>query len=153
MCGRFGLWANPKQIADHFQLQEPLPFVPRYNIAPSQEVLAVGQTREGQRKQTWLRWGLVPHWAKDEKVGYKMINARAESMFDKPAYRSAARKRRCLIPASCFFEWKRRGQGPNQPYCIRPRDDDLFAFAGIWERWEEEVLIQPPLTPPCEGGE
>jgi putative SOS response-associated peptidase YedK len=77
LCGRFGLWANPKQVADHFQLQEPLPFTPRYNIAPSHEVLAVGQTREGTRKAAWLRWGLVPHWARDEKVGYKMINARA----------------------------------------------------------------------------
>ncbi|MBS3777111.1 MAG: SOS response-associated peptidase [Bacteroidales bacterium] len=139
MCGRFGLWATPKQVVDHFQLQEPLPFALRYNIAPSQEVLAVGQTREGTRKAAWLRWGLVPHWAKDEKVGYKMINARAETMFTKPAYKSAAKRHRCLIPASCFFEWQRSYKGSKkQPYCIRPKDGGLFAFAGLWEHWQDE---------------
>ena len=139
MCGRFGLWASPKQIADHFQLQEPLPFTPRYNIAPSQEILAVGQTREGQRKAAWLRWGLVPHWAKDDKVGYKMINARAETIFTKPAYKAPAKRHRCLVPASCFFEWQRTAKGSRkQPYCIRPKDQGLFAFAGLWEHWQDE---------------
>jgi putative SOS response-associated peptidase YedK len=81
----------------------------------------VGQTREGQRKAAWLRWGLLPHWAKDEKAGYKMINAREETIFTKPAYKAAAKKQRCLIPASCFFEWKRGEKGAKkQPYCIRP---------------------------------
>ncbi|MDZ7761699.1 MAG: SOS response-associated peptidase [Desulfovermiculus sp.] len=139
MCGRFGLWANPKQVADHFQLQEQLPFTPRYNIAPSQEVLAVGQTEEGTRKAAWLRWGLVPHWAKDEKMGYKMINARAETIFTKPAYKTPAKRHRCLIPASCFFEWQRSDKGSKkQPYCIRPKDEGLFAFAGVWEHWQDK---------------
>jgi len=138
MCGRFGLWATPKQLADHFQLQEPLPFIPRYNIAPSQEILAVGQNREGTRKAAWLRWGLVPHWAKDEKVGYKMINARAETIFTKPAYKAPAKRHRCLIPANCFFEWKRAGEKKKQPYCIRPKNEGLFAFAGLWEHCEDQ---------------
>jgi putative SOS response-associated peptidase YedK len=138
MCGRFGLWVSPKQVTDHFQLQEPLPFTPRYNIAPSQEILAVGQTKEGTHKAAWLRWGLVPHWARDEKVGYKMINARAETIFSKPAYKTPAKWHRCLIPASCFFEWKRTGEKKKQPYCIRPKDDGLFAFAGLWEHWQDK---------------
>ena len=142
MCGRFGLWASQKQVADHFQLQKPLPFSPRYNIAPSQEVLAVGQDREGRKKAAKLRWGLVPHWATDTSTGYKLINARAESLFSKPTFRIAVKKKRCLIPASCFFEWKPSGEGPKQPYCIRPNKEDLFAFAGIWERWENKATGQ-----------
>ncbi|MDZ7761704.1 MAG: SOS response-associated peptidase [Desulfovermiculus sp.] len=133
------LLPNPKKVADHFQLQELLPFTPRYNIAPSQEVLAVGQTREGIRKAVWLRWGLVPHWAKNEEADYKMINARAETMFTKSAYKAAAQRLRCLIPASCFFEWQRSDKGSKkQPYCIRPKDEGLFAFAGLWEHWQDE---------------
>jgi putative SOS response-associated peptidase YedK len=85
-----------------------------------------------------LRWGLVPHWANDEKVGYKMINARAETIFTKPAYKAAAKRHRCLIPASCFFEWKRTGEKKKQPYCIRPKDEGLFAFAGLWEHWQDK---------------
>ncbi len=138
MCGRFGLWAEPRQIEDHFQVQLHLPITPRYNIPPGEEILAIGQSEDGLRKAAWLYWGLVPRWSKEPNSGYKMINARSECMFDKPAYKSAARKRRCLIYASCFFEWKRRGQGSKQPYCIRPRDAALFAFAGIWERWEDK---------------
>jgi len=135
MCGRFGLWAEPQTIQDHFRLQEPLPLEPRYNIAPSQEILAVGQDESQQRHPAILRWGLIPHWSKDTKSGYKMINARAESLWQKPAYKSAAKRRRCLVPASCFFEWK-RSDGSKQPYCIRPKRRELFAFAAIWERWK-----------------
>ncbi len=138
MCGRFGLWAAPEQIKDHFNLQELRPLSTRYNIAPSQEILAVGKSAEGIRKATMLHWGLVPHWSKEAKSSYKMINARAESIFSKPAYRVAARKRRCLIPASCFFEWKRKVKGAKQPYCIRPKHDQLFAFAGLYEHWEDQ---------------
>ncbi len=142
MCGRFGLWASPGQVADHFQLQSQLPLMPRYNIAPSQEILAVGQDREGRRKAASLRWGLIPKWATDTGMGYKLINARAESVFSKPTFRSAAKKRRCLIPASCFFEWKPSGEGPKQPYCILPRQSEVFAFAGLWETWENGATGQ-----------
>ena len=137
MCGRFGLWPDPQEVQSLFQLQEPLPLEPRYNIAPGQEILAIGQGSNQVRKASSLLWGLVPHWAKESKTGYKMINARAESLWSKPAYKAAARRRRCLIPASCFFEWKRKEQGAKQPYCIRPKNGDLFAFAGIWEHWED----------------
>ncbi len=138
MCGRFALWTSPKKVATHFQAQLRLPFNTRYNIAPSQDILAVGQNQDGTRKATLLRWGLVPHWSKDAKSSYSMINARSESIFTKPAYRSAARKRRCLIPASCFFEWKRKVKWSKQPYCIRPKYAQLFAFAGLYEHWEDQ---------------
>ncbi|MFO7801061.1 MAG: SOS response-associated peptidase [Desulfovermiculus sp.] len=138
MCGRFGLWADQQKIQDHFQIQEPLPFEPRYNIAPSQEILAIGQDENNIRKSAKLRWGLVPHWAKDTKTGYKMINARAETIWKKPAFRAAAKRRRCLIPASCFFEWKNKEKGSKQPYCIRPKHGDLFAFAALWEHWHDK---------------
>ncbi len=137
MCGRFGLWPDPQEVQSHFQLQEPLPLGPRYNIAPGQEILAIGQDSNQVRKPSMLHWGLIPHWAKEAKTGYKMINARAESLWAKPAYKAAAKRRRCLIPASCFFEWKRKEQGAKQPYCIRPKNGELFAFAGIWEHWED----------------
>jgi len=103
MCGRFGLWADSRQIAEEFRLGERPDFRPAYNIAPSHKIPAVGQGREGERSFARLVWGLKPHWFKQGDVDYKMINARAESMFDKPAFRAAARKRRCLIPASCFL--------------------------------------------------
>ena len=137
MCGRFGLWADHQEIQDHFQIQELLPLEPRYNIAPSQEILAIGQTEKKTRKSARLRWGLIPHWAEDTKTGYKMINARAETLWKKPAFRAAAKRRRCLIPASCFYEWKRNEKGSKQPYCIRPQDNDFFAFAALWEHWHD----------------
>lgn len=137
MCGRFGLWADSGQIAQEFQLREKPAFTFAYNIAPSHKVLAAGQGKDGERSFAWLIWGLKPHWFKQGDGDYKMINARAESMFDKPAFRAAARKRRCLIPASCFFEWQKQEQGAKQPYCIRPVKGALFAFAGIWEYLED----------------
>jgi len=136
MCGRFGLWANSRQVALDFGLDAAPAFAPRYNINPSRKILAVGQSKEGERSFSWLLWGLKPHWFKQDQGDYKMINARAETMFDKPAFRAAARKRRCLIPASCFYEWQKQEQGARQPYCIRPGKGDLFAFAGIWEYTE-----------------
>ncbi len=138
MCGRYGLWTDPDQVAEHFQLQDAFSYTARYNIAPSQEILAIGQSLKGERKANMLRWGLVPFWSKDTRIGYKMINARAESIWTKPAYRVAARKQRCLIPASCFFEWRRKDEGNKQPYCIVPKKEKLFAFAGLWEHWEDQ---------------
>ncbi|WP_291319105.1 SOS response-associated peptidase [Desulfonatronospira sp.] len=137
MCGRFGLWADSRQIAEEFSLGEIPGFRPAYNMAPSHKIPAVGQGREGERSFARLIWGLKPHWFKQGSQDFKMINARADSMFDKPAFRAAARKRRCLIPASCFFEWKKQEQGAKQPYCIRPMQGELFAFAGIWEYLED----------------
>jgi len=109
--------------------------VPRVNIAPGQEVAALRADDEGGRHFAWLRWGLVPSWAKDEKIGYKMINARAETLAEKPAFREAYKKRRCLIPADGFFEWQRT-DGSKQPYYIRLKNRGLFTFAGLWEEWK-----------------
>ena len=105
----------------------------RFNIAPTQSVLAFRHS--ASREPAIFRWGLVPHWAKDPSVGARMINARAEMLAEKPAYRAALKTRRCLIPADGFFEWKKEG-GKKQPFFIRMRDDRPFAFAGLWETWE-----------------
>lgn len=116
--------------------------VPRYNIAPSQPILAVRQSDAG-RELVSFRWGLVPFWSKDPKSGYKMINARAETVSTKPAYRTAFKHRRCLIPATGFYEWKLLGER-KQPYHIQSNNHALMAFAGIWERWkgEKEKIIE-----------
>jgi putative SOS response-associated peptidase YedK len=113
------------------ELQLPL----RYNIAPTQEVPIVRQT-DGQRRLSLARWGLIPSWADDPKIGNRMINARSEEIAAKPAFRGAIKSRRCLIPADGFFEWRKEGSR-KQPYYIRLRDERPFAFAGLWERWNK----------------
>lgn len=136
MCGRFILFSAGRIVAEHFRLEEEPPLEPRYNIAPSQPVAAIRLDPDsGRRKLVMLRWGLIPFWAKDIKIGYKMINARSESAPDKPAFRAAFKKRRCLIPADGFYEWKGL-KGRKEPYLVRLRDERPFAFAGLWERWE-----------------
>ncbi len=138
MCGRFTLRAPASLVAEQFALLELPPFTPRFNIAPSQPVpvvrLAPGQPQP-RRELVWLRWGLIPGWAKDPAIGNRMINARAETVAEKPAYRAAFRRRRCLVAADGFYEWQPTGKG-KQPYFIRMRDDRPFAFAGLWESWE-----------------
>jgi putative SOS response-associated peptidase YedK len=134
MCGRFTLFASGKQLAQRFELTQTPLFEPRYNIAPTQSVAAVRLT-PGGRELALLRWGLIPSWATDPAIGNKLLNARCETVAEKPSFRSAFRHRRCLIPASGFYEWHKAGTGRKQPYFIRPRADDLFAFAGLWERW------------------
>jgi len=130
MCGRYTLRTAPAEFwpADQLAL-----FVPRYNIAPSQPVAAVRQ-HDGRPQLAQLRWGLIPSWSKDEKIGYRTINARAESITQKPAFRSAFQCRRCLILADGFYEWKPDGK-KKQPYFIHLHKDRPFAFAGLWERW------------------
>ena len=134
MCGRYNLIADAQAFIDAFQVINRLPWRPRYNIAPSQEVPAIRQEAEG-RKAVLLRWGLIPHWAKEEKFGYHTINARAETVDTKPAFRSAFRRRRCLIPATGFYEWRQVNRH-KQPYNIRLKERELFAFAGLWEHWQ-----------------
>jgi len=134
MCGRFALYNTAEAIENHFRIRLPAIFSPRYNIAPSQQVLTITADAGGPRQAAYRRWGLIPGWAKDMKIGYKMINARAESIADKPAFRAAFKRRRCLIPASGFYEWGRVETG-KQPYFIRLRDGDVLAFAGLWESW------------------
>ena len=135
MCGRFALKAPPRSIQEHFHLPETPDLSSRYNIAPSQSVAVVRHLPGKSFLQLdMLRWGLVPHWAKDMKIGYKMINARAETLAQKPSFRSAFKKRRCLIAADGFYEWHHSGT-VKQPYYVQLKGGAVFAFAGLWESW------------------
>ncbi len=135
MCGRFTLRTPAKAIATLFDLEDVPELRPRYNIAPSQPIAAVRQDRSRQREFAMLHWGLIPFWADDPKIGYRTINARAETVATKPSFRAAFKKRRCLVIADGYFEWKKR-DGKKQPYFFHLNDDRPFAFAGLWERWE-----------------
>lgn len=135
MCGRFAL-PTPEELARHFGLKKTPDLKPRYNIAPSQDIAVVRQIPETlDRELVLLRWGLIPFWAKDKKIGYKMINARAESIANKPAFRAAFKRRHCLIPASGFFEWDHKSK-TKQPYFIRLKNSNILAFASLWEHWQ-----------------
>ena len=128
----------PNQIASMLGLDTVPNLEPRYNIAPTQEVVAV-RMRDGGRALVRLRWGLIPFWAKDAAIGAKMINARAETLAEKPAFREAFQKRRCVIAADGFYEWKTITKGKTkQPFHIHRPDGAPFAFAGLWERWEKD---------------
>jgi putative SOS response-associated peptidase YedK len=129
MCGRYSLHSNPDVIALQFGLESVPDIAPRYNIAPTADVLVVKQDGAAL-----ARWGLIPRWAKDPAIGLKLNNARAETLSAK--FRTAYFRRRCLIPANGFYEWKREG-ALKQPYYIQPANDELFAFAGLWERWQD----------------
>ena len=134
MCGRFTLTADPEMIKRAFSLDSvPDLIQPRYNIAPSQPVAVI--TNENPHKLTFHRWGLVPSWAKDPKMGNRLINARAETAYEKPSYRAAFKRRRCLIPADGFYEWQKRGEKDKVPMYIHLKNRELFAFAGLWEVW------------------
>jgi putative SOS response-associated peptidase YedK len=130
------LRANPAELVEIFALLRTPELEPRYNIAPTQPVAAV-RPASGGRELSFLRWGLVPSWADDPGIGSRMINARADTVATKPSFRNAFRQRRCLIPASGFYEWKKTGDATKQPYHICLRNDQPFAFAGLWERWEK----------------
>lgn len=133
MCGRFSLTVGDRDIAEQWNVRVPFDVPARYNIAPSQPVVAL--RADGGRRVDEFRWGLVPHWAKDPEIGNRMINARAETLFEKPAFRAAAMRRRCLVLADGFYEWKRTN-GKKQPYYVRLKSGRPFGFAGIWEHWE-----------------
>lgn len=138
MCGRFNQRATATEIKNFFDLLR-LPdwdWTPRYNIAPTQLHPIIRQI-DGTREATIARWGLIPSWAKDEKIGYRMINARSETVAEKPSFRAAFKRRRCLIPASGFYEWQRIDAKTKQPHHIHHSDDGLIAFAGLWERWDK----------------
>jgi putative SOS response-associated peptidase YedK len=145
MCGRYTLSSPVEVIADLFEITFPahggeqleLPEIhPRYNLAPTQEApVALVREPGAPRTLALLRWGLIPYWAKEASIGNRMINARAEGVADKPAYRFSFKKKRCLIPTDGFYEWKKEGKG-KQPYLIRHRDHRPFAFAGLWSTWK-----------------
>lgn len=137
MCGRFTLTSTPQAVLDHFELNTELEFKPRYNIAPTQDVLVVRQLKEHEREIVALRWGLIPSWLKEDKISSKMINARVETAHERPAYRAAYKKRRCLIVADGFYEWQKK-QDAKQPFYIYRKDHRPFAMAGLWEHWESD---------------
>jgi putative SOS response-associated peptidase YedK len=133
MCGRYLITSAPEAFRRLFGYPEQPNFPPRYNVAPTQPIPVV-RIMEGQRQFALVRWGLIPPWAEDPARFSLLINARAESVNDKPAYRNAMRRRRCLVPADGFYEWKNDG-GRKRPHCIRPKHRGPIAFAGLWENW------------------
>jgi len=138
MCGRFVQADDGEVLQRIFRLDQlPADYHPRYNVAPTDPVLSILRDGDGDRAG-WLKWGLVPHWAKDPGIGNRMINARSETAAKKPAFRDAFRHRRCLIPATGFYEWEKR-PGGKIPHWIRREDGSPLALAGLWERWTPEV--------------
>src|SRR5690606_3965565 len=137
MCGRYSLFANKEDIAERlgFDVLVDFEWEERYNVAPSQEVMAIVGSDKGNRVGT-LRWGLVPSWAADPKIGYKMINARMETVDQKPSFKRLLSRRRCIIPADGFYEWKRNGK-EKQPYRFQLKSKEVFGFAGLWDRWQQ----------------
>jgi putative SOS response-associated peptidase YedK len=146
MCGRFLIVSAGPTLAAHFGVPDLATLAPRFNVAPSQTVPAIGLNREGERALATFRWGLVPRWAADTDKA--PINARAETAATKPYFADSLARRRCLIPADGFYEWLRQGRR-KQPFCFRQRDDRPFAFAGIWDAWggpEDRLLSCAILT-------
>ncbi len=137
MCGRYALNIPPHILAEWYDLMNRFIWKRRFNIAPSQDVPVIRRTDDGQCEGVLMRWGLIPHWAKDSNIGSRMINARSETAADKPSFREAMKHRRCLVPASGFYEWKTIGTR-KMPYYICPKDDDPLSFAGLWESWTDQ---------------
>ncbi|MGF1482456.1 MAG: SOS response-associated peptidase [Cyanophyceae cyanobacterium] len=133
MCGRFTLTATGKEIAQHFDLKEAPIQSPRYNIAPTQAITTV--VMQSQRQVQQMRWGLIPSWAKDRKMGNRLINARIETAADKPSFRHSLKHKRCLVVADGYYEWQRQ-QDKKQPYYFQLAQGQLFAFAGLWDSWQ-----------------
>jgi putative SOS response-associated peptidase YedK len=149
MCGRFTLTVSPGKVADFFGLPQVPESAPRYNIAPTQPVVAIAAAASDAglgRQVTWYRWGLIPFWATDLKIGNRLANARADTVATKPAFK----QRRCLVLADGFCEWKATGGKKKRPYYFQLRDGQPFAFAGLWERWqkrdEDEILSCTLIT-------
>jgi len=137
MCGRFTQHLSWKEIVDLYNITRDVPALnvrARFNFAPTQDGAACRLNEDGEREIVKLRWGLIPFWAKDEKIAYKTINARAETVAEKPAFRAAFKSRRCLIPVNGWYEWKKDGK-EKKPYLITR--DEPFSFAGLWERWDK----------------
>jgi len=136
MCGRYTLTSKGDELALLFDLRELPLLPPRYNTAPTQEAAVVRVLEPGgERRLDPLKWGLVPYWAKEASIGNRLINARAESVAEKPAYRFSFKKKRCLVAADGFYEWKKEGKA-KQPYLIHRKDGKPFAFAGLWSTWK-----------------
>lgn len=138
MCGRFTLAIDPQELAQAFDLAEaPDEFPSRYNIAPTQPIAAIlKHPDDPERHFQLLKWGLIPSWSKDPSIGNRLINARGETVSEKPSFRAAFKRRRCLIPTTGFYEWQKHQDG-KQPFYIRLQSQQPFAFAGLWETWED----------------
>ena len=137
MCGRYRLSRRKQAIEQYFETANEAEWEPRYNIAPSQMVGVIRQdAAKPERYFSLVRWGLIPYWSQDASTGHKMINARSETVADKPAFGEPFRRRRCLIPADGFYEWQ-RSKRIKQPFHFGMRDDSMFAFAGVWDRWRD----------------
>lgn len=134
MCGRY-VSKIDAAIERYFQVKKPRFAFASYNVAPSKDVPVVRQAEGGERELVLMRWGLIPFWAKDKRIGYKMINARSETVDTKPAFRQPFNRHRCLIPANGFYEWQKR-RGGKVPYYIHPRDGSMMGFAGLWDIWK-----------------
>ncbi len=138
MCGRYSLSTPVEQLADHFNANLPeIETSPTYNAAPSQNLMVI-TNKEEPRQINLFRWGLVPFWAKDTNIGYKMINARAETLLEKPAFKTAFKRRRCLVLADGFYEWQKTKSG-KIPHRICQETEKPFAFAGLWEQWHDKT--------------
>ena len=138
MCGRYNLVTSSDALVEHFKLLQPVRFQPSYNITPAQKILTIVELDDQSKKSVNLFWGLVPSWAKDSKNSSHLINARSETLREKPSFRSAFKHRRCLIPATGFYEWSKIGES-KQAFHIHRTDQKLFAFAGLWEQWQHET--------------
>jgi putative SOS response-associated peptidase YedK len=137
MCGRYTLSAPGQEVALLFGFSEVPDLPPRYNLAPTQEAAVVRVLAPGEpRRLDRLRWGLIPYWAKEAAIGNRLINARAETAAEKPAYKWSFKKKRCLVPADGFYEWRKEGKA-KQPYWIHRKDGKPFAFAGLWSTWKD----------------
>ena len=150
MCGRFTLRTPAAQMLEVFNLVEMPALAPRYNIAPTQLVICIRTVADDpkSREAVQMQWGLIPFWAKDIAIGNQMINARAETVAEKPAFRAAFSKRRCLIPADGFLEWQKLSTGKKQPWLMEMADHQPFAFAGLWEYWtpKGESTLKPVIS-------
>ncbi len=159
MCGRTALTASPEDLREIFGLDETPDVVPHYNVPPSQPLAVVRVMRDRGRKMELLRWGLVPSWADDVKVGHRLSLARVETVATMPAFREALRKRRCLVVVDGFYEWKRDGKRPSQPFFLRRPDGAPFALAGLWDRWvsrdgevvESCAILTQTAFPPADA--
>jgi putative SOS response-associated peptidase YedK len=161
MCGRTALTASPEDLRAAFGLDETPQLTPHYNVPPSQPVAVVRVMRRdsGARRMDSLRWGLVPSWADDPKIGHRLSLARVETAASTPAFRDVLRRQRCLVVVDGFYEWKRDGKGPSQPFFIRRADRSPMALAGVWDRWvsrdgevvESCAILTRPAQPPADA--
>jgi putative SOS response-associated peptidase YedK len=137
MCGRYTLTLTPDELKDLFpDVTFNIEHSPRFNIAPSQLIPVIRRDGNGNLRADMLKWGLIPSWSKDERIGFRLINARAETVAEKPAFREAFKSRRCLIPATGYFEWIINAETKNKlPIYFIPKSNDIFTFAGLWETW------------------